>query len=172
MPLTYNLIASNTLGTSATSITFSSIPQTYTDLVLRISNALNGGGPANYWIKYSGVTSGVYSAFGFRAFQNPPDTISSPNQTELFAGWMPGNGYPNSRSNNEVYIPDYTAARRKQAWVANQCSQNTATAGEWYVAGIATDFNSSTAITSIQVGVSSPGFVADSSFYLYGIKRN
>lgn len=172
MPLTYQFIAGNTLSTSSTSVTFSSIPQTYTDLVLRVSNALNGGGPANYWVRYSGNTSAVYSAFGFRAFQNPPDTISSPNQTELFAGWMPGTGYPNARSNNEIYIPDYTAARRKQAWINNQCSQNTATAGEWYVAGIATDFNTSSAITSLTIGVSNPGFASGSSFYLYGIKRN
>ena len=37
MANTYTLISSNTLTSSAASVTFSSIPATYTDLVLRIS---------------------------------------------------------------------------------------------------------------------------------------
>ena len=37
MPVTYNLIASNTLSSSAASVTFSAIPGTYTDLLLRIT---------------------------------------------------------------------------------------------------------------------------------------
>ena len=38
MPATYTLIASNTLSSSAASVTFSAIPATYTDLVLRWSS--------------------------------------------------------------------------------------------------------------------------------------
>jgi hypothetical protein len=39
MANTYTLIASNTLGASAASVTFSAIPSTYTDLVVRYSAA-------------------------------------------------------------------------------------------------------------------------------------
>ena len=37
MATTYTLITSQTLASSAASVTFSSIPSTYTDLVLRVS---------------------------------------------------------------------------------------------------------------------------------------
>lgn len=44
MPSTYEPIATNTLGSTATIITFSSIPSTYTDLVLVVACLDNGGG--------------------------------------------------------------------------------------------------------------------------------
>ena len=50
MANTYVLIASNTLGSSASQVQFSSIPQTYRDLVLRIS-ARQGTGNASVWAR-------------------------------------------------------------------------------------------------------------------------
>ena len=42
MATTYNLISSNVLSSSAASVTFSSIPAIYTDLVLRCSTRGTG----------------------------------------------------------------------------------------------------------------------------------
>jgi hypothetical protein len=43
MPATYEPIATQTLGSNATSIVFSSIPSTYTDLRLVLTNTASGG---------------------------------------------------------------------------------------------------------------------------------
>ena len=45
---TYTLISSNVLASSAATVTFSSIPATYTDLVLRVSARNNDGVPFTY----------------------------------------------------------------------------------------------------------------------------
>ena len=48
---TYTPIATQTLGSAAASVTFSSIPGTYTDLVLRISARMSVSGPDNINVK-------------------------------------------------------------------------------------------------------------------------
>ena len=59
MTTTYEFIAKNVLSSNTSSITFSSIPQTYTDLVLII----NGGntGAVQVAIRFNGDTGNNYS---------------------------------------------------------------------------------------------------------------
>lgn len=52
---TYVPISTTTLGSNSTSITFSSIPQTYTDLRVVINGLVYSGG--NCTVQYNGVTS-------------------------------------------------------------------------------------------------------------------
>lgn len=63
MANTYTLISSNTLTSSAASVTFSSIPATYTDLVLRISSRTDAAGAtATVAAQFNGdTTSANYS---------------------------------------------------------------------------------------------------------------
>lgn len=65
MPQTYTPIATATLSVAATSYTFSSIPSTYTDLVL-VTNTRSAAGPASddirIYLQVNGDTSsGLYS---------------------------------------------------------------------------------------------------------------
>ena len=53
---TYTLISSNVLGSSAASVTFSSIPATYTDLVLRVSARTDADDTS--LITFNGTTTG------------------------------------------------------------------------------------------------------------------
>lgn len=59
---TYSTIATTTLGSAAASYTFSSIPSTYTDLVLIVSATLTSGGAANNYLRFNGDTGSNYSA--------------------------------------------------------------------------------------------------------------
>ena len=53
MGLARYLISSQTVGSGgATDITFSSIPQTYTDLVIKVSSRAAGGGAVNSNIQF------------------------------------------------------------------------------------------------------------------------
>lgn len=61
MALTYEPIASTTLGSNASNITFNSIPSTYTHLkviLTQISTSTSGDSP---WIRFNGDTSSNYS---------------------------------------------------------------------------------------------------------------
>ena len=61
MAVTYEPIATSTLGTASTTITLSSIPATYTDLRLVITGT--SAGSANLFFRFNGVTTGtLYSA--------------------------------------------------------------------------------------------------------------
>jgi len=58
---TYTQIASTTLGSAAASVTFSSIPGTYTDLVLVINSLVASGSP-NTYLQFNGDTTTNYSS--------------------------------------------------------------------------------------------------------------
>ena len=60
MPATYEPIATTTLGSAAASITFSSIPATYTDLRLVLVGR-NNANAASWRLEYNGDTSAIYS---------------------------------------------------------------------------------------------------------------
>ncbi len=62
MPSTYEPIATNTLGTASSSITFSSIPSTYTDLVLVASNILNASSTNSVFLRFNSDSTTNYSS--------------------------------------------------------------------------------------------------------------
>jgi hypothetical protein len=63
MPATYEKIASSTLGSATSSITFSSIPGTYTDLVCVLSGTHTGSGNSGLYVRLiNGDTGTNYSA--------------------------------------------------------------------------------------------------------------
>ena len=57
---TYEPIATTTLGTAASSVTFSSITGTYTDLVLIVNGAI-ASGAQDIWVQVNGDTGSNYS---------------------------------------------------------------------------------------------------------------
>jgi hypothetical protein len=62
MPITYDRIATTTVGTATSSVTFSSIPATYTDLVLITSSTNDSGtSPSNITFRFNSDTTTNYS---------------------------------------------------------------------------------------------------------------
>jgi len=58
---TYEPIATNTLGSATASITFSSIPSTYTDLILICNGTNTAGGSTELLLRYNSDTGTNYS---------------------------------------------------------------------------------------------------------------
>ena len=85
MPATYEPIATTTLGSATSSITFSSIPSTYTDLVLITSAILASGGAANLLGQFNGDTATNYST----TYLAGNGTAASSNRdTSNSVGWL------------------------------------------------------------------------------------
>ena len=172
MPSTYTLISSNVLGSSAASVTFSAIPSTYTDLVLRWS-ARDVSGAANYDIQCEFNGSGGTSYSTTQVYGNGSGTFSNVYSSAAYGR----TGYSESSdstastfSNDEIYIPSYTASQNKPFSSAGATENNSATS-RVLVSAMASLWRNTSAITSIKLS-SGGTFAIGSSFYLYGIKNS
>jgi len=175
MANTFTLIEAKTLSSAVSTVTFSLIPQTYTDLRLVLSlrsstkegldeysnNRVRPNADAN--LSYndyilgqynSGVATGVYSAQNIGILFN----YANGNLTT-------GNTF----SNTEIYFPNYTSSIYK-SFIIHNAMENNSTKGLINIAGGV--WNNTAPITSLTITEGNSGsYVVDSSFYLYGIKK-
>jgi hypothetical protein len=165
---TYTLISSNVLASSAASVTFSAIPATYTDLVLRASmRSSTGTITTQPNITFNGVGGTSYSRTFLQGVGTTPSSGRNSSTNAQIPYIMNGNTSTASTfSNAEIYIPNYTVAINKQISIFGVVENNSATANSIDTeAGLFTD---TTAITSITLTAS---FVSGCTFYLYGISN-
>ncbi len=175
MPATYTLITSSTLTTSAASVTFSNIPGTYTDLVLRLSARSNPASDyTTFKLVYNSDTSALYSET--RLYAEATNSIYAStqggrnNNTARYTKGSAGTSTSDTFSNFELYIPSYTTSRNKSMSQFGVAENNTTDAG---VSVYATLYRSTSAITAIEIGnFSTDTFNSGSSFWLYGIKNS
>ena len=78
---TYIPIATQTLGSAAASITFSSIPGTYTDLRLVVSNAMTVAGGNDLQFRFNGDTATNYSITGMHGSGTAATGVTTPSTT-------------------------------------------------------------------------------------------
>jgi hypothetical protein len=170
MANTYINLASTTLSSAQSVITFSSISQSYTDLVLRISGLSDSGSGNWYTVRFNGDTATNYSTTRLRSQGDTPSTGREASATSLY-----NNGFDfalsvtaNTHGNSEIYIPNYTANANKPLHLFNT------TAGSTFLTSVAGLWRNTAAINSITIttGFGSYNSVAGSDFYLYGIKKD
>lgn len=156
---TYTLIASNTLGSGATSLTFSSIPQTYTDLIL-ICNG-NTSANANNYLQFNSDTGSNYSATRGSGDGSAASSTRNSNQTQML---LDGFGYWTSTygANKIIHIMDYanTTTYKSVLTRANSTVGTDTLIGLW---------RSTSAINTIKFNSDST-LQAGSIFKLYGIE--
>jgi hypothetical protein len=168
MANTMTLIASYTVGSSGvSSIDFSSIPQTYTDLVLYSSMRSAGTSTLAALLRFNGSsTSGSE-----KELNTGGSTVGSSTDTNQYGGYAVFSTYTaNTFANNFLYIPNYTASINKLSnldWVM----ENNATANQMTLS--ANLWANTSAINQITlVANGSNNFVQYSTAYLYGIKNS
>jgi len=115
MAATYEKIATVTVGSSGSaSIDFTSIPSTYTDLLVKISARTNRSANQDQIdMRFNSDTS---SSYFYRQLLGDGTTVVSATATGsfIYAGVAPAtNGTSNTFGNFEVYIPNYTSATYK-----------------------------------------------------------
>ena len=169
MASTYQAIATQTLGSSAAAVTFSSIPSTYTDLVLV---CVAGGNNAGYTMTMrlngdSGSNYSVTQVVGPGGGSGASSRESSQTQYNVSSGIGVGttNGSMLVVSNFQNY-----ANTNINKTIISRVSESSATyPGVSITTGL---WRSTAAITSIQLSIvnGTANFNATSTFTLYGIQ--
>lgn len=173
MANTYTLIASNVLSTSAASVTFSAIPNTYTDLVLKCS-VRNDTTTNQFFLELNGNTSTQYSMTGLAGYSTSTDswmfsTTSNPQNYFARLYTSRSSDTANTFGSTEVYIPNYNGSTNKPLSIVSNQESNSDTLV--WVSATAGLYVNTTAITSLKC-IAPTNFVSGSSFFLYGLKSS
>jgi hypothetical protein len=148
---TYTPLATVTLGASASSVTFSSIPDTYRDLIVAVAHSKSA--LTSYTLRFNGDTTsgnytGVYMAGdGVTAFSGTGNTV----------------GFGDSLTSQIFQIMDYSATdKHKTHLLRHNRSQS-------QVVAFALRWANTAAITSMAFTTPTGTFSAGSTFSLYGV---
>jgi hypothetical protein len=173
MATTCKLIAKSVLGASAANVEFTSIPATYTDLLLMSTTRSDRGGVGNgkIIVTFNASTSG----YSYRTIRGSGSAASSSSASSLsgldvsaFTATSAGQT-SNTFSSTEVYVPNYAGSSNKSV-SSTTVGENNAT--EAYMLAIAGLWADTSAISSLKVAEESGyNFVSGSSFFLYGITK-
>ena len=157
---TYTPIATTTLGSAAASYTFSSIPSTYTDLIL-VSNFAVTTASANVYGQLNGDTATNYSDTWLRG---DGTTASSFRDTSTAQFWFSSSSYATSA--NPMHISHFQNYANTTTYKTVLIRDNNA--GGAVGGGVAL-WRSTAAITSIKIHTSAGNLAAGSTFTLYGL---
>jgi hypothetical protein len=166
--MTMTLIETKTLGTAAASIEFTSIPQTFTDLVVLVS--ARGASTSDFpslLLRFNS-NSASYSA-RFVIGSGTGTSSSTGGTTSISIATMPGSAQTaNTFGNSICYVPNYTAAVNKSVSIDSVSETNSAAAFSRLVAGL---WSNTAAITSLAIIGDSVNLEINSTVSLYGILK-
>lgn len=160
MAATYDPIATTTLGSSSSSVTFSSIPATYTDLEIVFSGVVTGTGDTG--IRFNGDTGSNYGACYLRGNGSSPSSILDSSATYAAIAIAAPSG---KTQFIKVSVFNYAVSAYKTLFSASQ--EDNGSTGGW-VGRITGLWQSNAQINSFTI-FSSNTFNAGLSITVYGI---
>jgi hypothetical protein len=162
MPLTYEPIATTTLGSAQSSVTFSSISGSFTDLILVISATTSVNNAPT--MRLNNDTGNNYSNTALVGNGSAASSNRTSNQSVLYyGGWI--SGFDTSGGNAIIHLMNYSNTTTNKT-ILNRFS----------VAGIEVDgvvglWRNTAAINRIDLSVlGGATYSSGSTFTLYGIK--
>jgi hypothetical protein len=165
--MTMQLIETKTLGTATSAIEFTSIPQTFTDLVILCSLRTNRALEIDpVVIRFNSSTTN----YTRRNLEGDGSAVASTTPTDGRAGDATAAlATANTFSNFSCYVPNYAGSTNKSASVDSVTEDNITFARQTIQALLWSD---TSAITSIQaLPLFGTEFVANCSISLYGILK-
>ena len=158
------LIESKTLATAAASIEFTSIPSTFTDLVILISARSNASGLRDFYISFNGSTA---SFTGINLDGTGSSVASAANAR--YVGSINGTAQTaDTFGSYAIYIPNYSGATNKSFSVDGVTETNATLAIQTIAAGL---WSSTASITSVAFAPSTDSLVTGTTASLYGILK-
>jgi len=162
----YTLIEHKKLDTAAASITFSSIPQTFTDLLILFSGRSDRSNSFdNIRVMPNGASTGVSSRILFGS-----GSASSSFTESYVSGYTAANSATASTfGNSSIYIPNYTGSTQKSFSIDSVGENNATASAQAITAGL---WSGTDAITSIVLDQGDgSNWLQYTSATLYGINR-
>jgi hypothetical protein len=164
------LIESKTLGTAQASIEFTSIPATFTDLVVLVAGrSSNNNSPyyvADLFIGFNGTTTNLTGRYLWGS-----SSAAGSFSGTTFIGWVPSNdATSNTFGNVSIYIPNYAGSTNKSLSVDDVTETNHSNSDANRISLAATLWSQTAAITSFAL-TTQGNFVAGSTVSLYGVLK-
>jgi len=157
---TYEAIATQTLGSAAATVTFSSIPSTYTDLVLVVNGSITSGNE-NFLIQFNSDTASNYSDTSIGG--NGTTAISNRETSNTAIRCNSYGSITTNLSQYNISIMNYANTTTYKTTLSRGNNTGTGTSanvGLW---------RSTSAINAVKLLPSASTFIAGSTFSLYGI---
>ena len=165
-------LTANVGSGGSASISFTSIPNTYTDLIVKISTRWDSNSDGFSYIRFNSDSGSNYSykvLYGDPQTPSAGSTSSSGNDKAVSGGSQWAAWTSSTFGNMEIYIPNYAGSTYK-SFSSDGVGENNAT--QTYPVLSAGYWNSTSAITSITLLQASGTFVQYSTASLYGILKS
>jgi hypothetical protein len=166
MPNTFTKIAAVTVGGGGSStMSFTSIPATYTDLVLKVSARTSAVSP-EMTITFNGTSASNTDRLLYVYAGAAGSNTSSPMRSAVNMSTQTANTFGNA----EIYIPNYAGSTNKSVSIDSVAESSGISDGYEYLnAGL---WSNTAAITTVTVTAVSGTFVQYSTAILYGISKS
>jgi len=169
MANTYTLIESKTLGSNTASVEFTSIPQTYTDLLLKTSVRTSNNNFDSIMIRPNSSSTNLSTKWIQGVF-TPSGSVVSESYSFILLRANGNDSTANTFSNGEAYFPNYAGSNYKSMNLDSVTESNGGNTLMVLAAGL---WSNTSAITSLYMVTESGGnFLTNSTFYLYGISNS
>jgi hypothetical protein len=171
MANTYTLIASSTVGSGgAAGIDFTSIPSTYTDLMVLLSGR-SGRTDSAQEVVSVGINGSYTNMSGVRLWSNGTSAGSGSGSIDYFSVSATNAATSNTFGNASIYFPNYANTSYYKSISADGVNENNGSENaEQLAAGL---WSSTSAITQINLKPQSgTNWQQYSTAYLYGIKNS
>lgn len=164
---TYTPIATQTLTSDAGIVTFSSIPQTYTDLIFVVFGKVSSATFDISALRINGVGSG-YSRTYYESNGSSATTGRATAEISIRAGYLPGTNYSNQFSTDIYHFMNYSNTSLNKQVLCVCGSYNTST--NFNTLKQVSQLQTTSAITQITIQTANGANLRTGSvFTLYGV---
>jgi len=165
MASTYEPIATATASGSTNTVTFSSIPSTYTDLVLVTSIRSTGASFSQTRIRYNGDSGSNYSGTVLLGDGSAASSYRETNATEMLVAYDALSGNPSGFfSPTIINIMNYANTTTYKTLLARNSNALGNAMADVFM------WRSTAAINSVSIITANANFETGSTFTLYGVK--
>ena len=168
MPSTYEKIQTTTIGTATAIVDFTSIPGTYTDLVIVMNSGVTSGADSAY-MRFNSDTGNNYNIAELYGLGSSDAAQSDHLRSNIIINWSTDIGGPTITSASTINIMSYAQTTYHKCVMITSGTPSSTYSSYPGISHFGNVWNNTSAITAIRIYTANT-FVSGSTFSLYGIK--